>query len=100
MAELEEKKEALSKDEKAAEKAKAKEAAKEEKKKNKVPLKERVGKFLREYKSELKKIVWYSREQTFKSSVVVVVSIIITGAVVGGLDWCFSHLITWLGTLI
>ena len=52
------------------------------------------------YKSELKKIVWYSREQTFHRTIVVLVSIIVSAAVIAVVDFSFSHLITWLGSLI
>lgn len=63
-------------------------------------LKERLAKSLREYKSELKKIVWYSREQTFHSTVVVIVSILLVGAAVAVVDFGFSHLLSWLASLI
>lgn len=69
-------------------------------KKDKTPVKKRLANWLRGYKSTLKKIVWYNREQTFKSSVIVIVSILIVSAVIGGLDWCFSKLLIWLGTLV
>ncbi len=70
------------------------------KKKPKVSLKERVSKALREYKSELKKIVWFNREQTFKSSVIVVISVVIVSAFIGSLDYIFSSALIWLGKLI
>lgn len=60
----------------------------------------RIGKSLREYKSEMKKIVWYSREQTVHSSVVVIVCIIVIGAVIAGLDYGFSHLLSWIAGLV
>ena len=63
-------------------------------------LRKRIAKSFREYKSELKKIVWYSREQTFHSTIVVLVSIIVSAAVIAVVDFSFSHLITWLGSLI
>jgi len=69
-------------------------------KKEKIPVKERISKAWREYKSELKKIVWYNREQTFRSSVIVVVSILAAGICIGALDFCFAHAIQWLGALI
>lgn len=70
------------------------------KKKPKIPLKERVSKALREYKSELKKIVWFNREQTFKSSIIVIISIVIVSAFIGGLDYIFSTALIWLGKII
>jgi preprotein translocase subunit SecE len=84
--------------EKSAAKADVKNAA--PKKKPKISVKEKVTKALREYRSELKKIVWYSREQTFKSSVIVIISVVIVGAFIGGLDYFFSSLLMWLGKLI
>ena len=69
-------------------------------KKNKVPFKERVAKFWRENKAEMKKIVWYSKEQTFRSSVIVIVSILVLSVLVSGLDFVFSHLLLWLGEIV
>lgn len=60
----------------------------------------RIARSWREYKSELKKIVWYSREQTIRSSILVVVSILVVGAVISGLDFAFSHFLTWLARLV
>ena len=48
-----------------------KKADKKAEKAKKPSLISRIGKSLREYKSEMKKIVWYSREQTVHSSIVV-----------------------------
>ena len=59
-----------------------------------------IKRFFKDTKSELKKIVWYSREQTFHSTIVVLVSIIVSAAVIAVVDFSFSHLITWLGSLI
>ncbi len=70
------------------------------KKKPKISLKERITKALREYKSELKKIVWFSREQTFKSSIIVLISVIIVSAFIGGLDFLFSNALILLGKII
>ena len=54
----------------------------------------------REYSSECKKIVWYSREQTFHSSVLVIVSIVVVAAIVSGLDYGFYQALLWLGRLV
>ena len=48
----------------------------------------------------MKKIVWYSKEQTFRSSVIVIVSILVLSVLVSGLDFAFSHLLLWLGELV
>mgnify|MGYP004487258489 CR=1 FL=1 len=71
-----------------------------ESKKKKAPLKERISKKFREYKSDLKKITWYSREQTFRSSVLVIITIVIFGVCFGGLDLIFFRFLQWLGSLI
>ncbi len=72
----------------------------EQKNKNKVKLTERIGKMLREYKSEIKKVVWYGREQTFRSSVIVIVSIVVVSIFISSMDYLFSTLLMWLGSLI
>ena len=46
-------------------------------KKDKVKFTDRVKKFWRDYKSEFKKIVWPSKEETTKSTVVVVSTIVV-----------------------
>lgn len=61
---------------------------------------EKVKRFFREYKSELKKIVWYGPKQTAKSTVLVVVVIVVAAAVIGAFDFAFSNGLTWLGRLI
>ena len=69
------------------------------KKKDKVKLSERLKKFWRDYKSEFKKIVWPSKEDTTRNTVVVVVSIVIVGVVVSVLDFLFSQGLTLLSHL-
>ena len=97
-----EKKESETKNAAASEKAdkKSEKSVQKAEKVKKTPLRKRIAKSVREYKSELKKIVWYSREQTFHSTIVVLVSIIVSAAVIAVVDFSFSHLITWLGSLI
>ncbi|HHW24257.1 MAG TPA: preprotein translocase subunit SecE [Bacillota bacterium] len=69
-------------------------------KKPKVKLSERVGKFFREYKSELKKIVWYSKEDTIRSTVLVLVAIIVFSVIISTLDFLFSSGLLAIGRLI
>lgn len=69
-------------------------------KKDKVKFTERIKKFFREYKSELKKIVWYSRKDTINSSILVIVCIVVVSAITGALDFGFSNIIRLLGKLI
>lgn len=60
----------------------------------------RLVKFFKDYKSELKKIVWPSREETIKSSWVVLVALTATALVIGGLDYLFGQLVLLLGKVI
>ena len=60
----------------------------------------RIKKFFKDYKSELKKIVWPSREETIKSSWVVLVALAATALVIGGLDYLFGQLVLLLGKII
>lgn len=60
----------------------------------------RFGKYLKECKSECKKIVWAPLPATVKNTVMVVVTIIICTLVLWGLDRLFqTAIIDWLGNL-
>lgn len=48
--------------------------------------------FLSEVKTELSKVVWPSREETIRLTVIVIVVSIILGLFVGGLDYLFTFL--------
>jgi preprotein translocase SecE subunit len=52
-----------------------------------IKYREKIGKFLRVYKSELKKVVWFPWDQTKKSTLVVLVVMIACAAVICLLDW-------------
>ncbi|MGI6202509.1 MAG: preprotein translocase subunit SecE [Eubacteriales bacterium] len=69
-------------------------------KKPKRGLRERFFRFIREYKSEMKKIVWYSREDTVRSTLLVLVAIVVFSAVISTLDFLFSSGLLALGRLI
>ncbi|MDW3220721.1 MAG: preprotein translocase subunit SecE [Acidimicrobiales bacterium] len=49
--------------------------------------------FLREVRNELRKVAWPSRSETVNYSIVVLVTIVVLGAIIYGLDWVFSTLI-------
>ena len=49
-----------------------------------------IKKFWRTMKSELKKVTWYSRKQTFTSTLLVLVCMAVAAAVIGLLDVGFS----------
>lgn len=69
-------------------------------KKPKVRLRDRFVRFIREYKSELKKIVWYSKEDTIRSTVLVLVAIVVFSIVISSLDFLFSSGLLAIGKLI
>ncbi len=71
-----------------------------EKKAKKPSVFSRMGKFLREYKAELGKVTWASRQDTLKNFVVVAITVVIVGAVIGVLDIAFSEGLRALGGLI
>ncbi len=77
-----------------------------EKKAEKKPAKDkpgigsRIAKFFRDYKAELKKVTWASREDTMKNTVVVAVTIVIAGVAIGVLDFAFTKGLDLLGGLI
>ena len=49
--------------------------------------------FLREVRGELRKVAWPSRSETVNYSIVVLVTIVVLGAIIYGLDWLFSTFI-------
>ena len=49
--------------------------------------------FLREVRSELRKVAWPSRSETVNYSIVVLVTIVVLGTIIYGLDWLFSTFI-------
>ena len=69
-------------------------------KKNKPKLTERVARFFREYRSELKKVVWSTPQQTLNNTILVAVSVVVTSVCIGILDFAFSTGLTALGRLI
>lgn len=50
----------------------------------------RMSKYLRDTRSEVKKIVWPNRQQVINNTGVVVVTIIVIGLIIGGLDSIFQ----------
>ena len=59
-----------------------------------------IKKFFKDYKSEMKKVVWYGRKQTIKSTGVVIVVLVATSAAIGLLDLGLNKLLMWIGSLI
>ena len=52
-----------------------------------------IATFLKETKSELKKVSWPTREQTFHYTVIVVGASLVVAAFLGGLDFLFNFLL-------
>ena len=73
-----------------------KKAAKPPEKKEKVKLGERIKRFLRDYKSEIKKIVWPTRQQLIKNTGVVLIAVIFMAVIIGILDLVFGFGISLL----
>ncbi|MDR1735777.1 MAG: preprotein translocase subunit SecE [Oscillospiraceae bacterium] len=60
----------------------------------------RVSRYLREMRSELKKVVWPSKKQLINNSLVVIVSVIFVGAVVALFDFVCQYLLNSLITVL
>ena len=58
--------------------------------KEKIKLVDRIKKFFRDYKSEMKKIVWPTRAQVIQNTGVVVFCIMVIAVIVGVLDLAFG----------
>ena len=58
--------------------------------KEKMKMGARIKKFFRDYKSEMKKIVWPTRAQVIQNTGVVLIAIIFVAAIVGLLDLAFG----------
>ena len=68
-------------------------------KSDKVPFTTKIGNFFRACKSELKKIVWYSKKDTFNSTLLVVIVLIVCSAAISILDFGFAKVIELLASL-
>lgn len=86
----------MAENEKTTEVAEVKKEAKKPAKSNKVPFTAKIGNFFRACKSELKKIVWYSKKDTFNSTLLVVIVLIVCSAAISLLDYGFSQAIKLL----
>lgn len=73
--------------------------AKKAEKKNKPPIKERIAKFFRDYRSELKKISWCHPNNIVKYTGLVLACIVVVATFLGVLDFSFSKLMMLLGGL-
>ena len=60
----------------------------------------RIAKFWRDFRSEMKKVVWLSKSETKKSSLLVVVTVVAIAAAIGVVDTVFSTIINFIAGLI
>jgi preprotein translocase subunit SecE len=60
---------------------------------------ERVTKFLRDARAELRKVTWPNRKELTTYTIVVIVITIIVSLFVGAADWLFSQLFGLLAAL-
>ncbi len=84
----------------AANAAKVKEDKKKTSKDRKPGLGSKIKNFFKNNKSEMKKISWYGKAQTAKSTGVVIVVLIAASVVIGLIDLGLSNLLSWIGTLV
>jgi preprotein translocase subunit SecE len=75
----------------------AKKNAKSDKSTKKKQKSHKISNYFKDLKSELKKITWFSAQDTLKNSVWVVVALVILSIVIGAIDWCFGTLIALVG---
>lgn len=66
----------------------------------KVQKQSKVAKFFKDYKSEFKKIVWPSKEDTMRMSGVVLAAIVVASIAIFLLDTGFGTAISALGGLV
>ncbi len=61
------------------------------------PKRERVtpAQYLREVREEMRKVAWPKRDEVTRYSIVVIVTVIVYTALVGGLDYVFAELAGW-----
>jgi preprotein translocase subunit SecE len=55
----------------------------------------KVVRFFKDIRSELKKVIWPSKEQLLKSTVSVLLICLIIGAVIWVSDWLLGMLVEW-----
>ena len=84
-----------------AEKAPKAEKNKGEKKENFfVRFGKKIKKLCRDLVSEMKKVVWLSKDETKKSSILVIVTVVAIAAAIGVVDTVFSAIINLIAGLI
>ena len=57
----------------------------------------KLGKWFREMKSELKKVVWPSRKQLINNTLIVLGAVLVVGIIVVFFDWVAGQAVSLLG---
>jgi preprotein translocase subunit SecE len=59
---------------------------------------ERVGirQYLREVRDEMRKVAWPDKPEVKRYSIIVIITVVVYTALVGGLDYLFSEFSQWL----
>ncbi|HHV93966.1 MAG TPA: preprotein translocase subunit SecE [Firmicutes bacterium] len=63
------------------------------------PITQRIGRFLREVRAELKKVVWPDREELKRYTLLVIASVAVIAVCVGLVDFAFGRLLFLLQRL-
>ena len=67
---------------------------------NRIIVMDPITTFLKETKTELKKVSWPTREQTFQYTIIVIGASLVVAAFLGGLDFVFNLLLIKLTTML
>jgi len=57
------------------------------------PIISRLGRYFREVIGELKKVVWPTREETRRLTIMVIIVAVVVGLFLGAIDLGFTHLV-------
>ncbi len=60
----------------------------------------RIAKFWRDFRSEMKKVVWMSGSDLRKNSILVITAVIVISVVIGVIDFGLSQAINALGKIV
>ena len=72
---------------------------KKNKKSDKPGFGKRIANFFREYRSELKKVVWYPKDRVLRDTGIAVAALTVCGLIIGLLDLLFTNLVLLLGNI-
>lgn len=70
--------------------------AENEKGKHSAGIISKIGRYFRDMKGEIKKVVWPSKKQVINNTMIVIVVVIIASLVIGGFDAILSQIVNLL----